>query len=586
MFGKILNIYEDIVELENTSGEAETNLLGFHVVFPVSERKIIGEIIYVSNTTIKVNLIGEIINGKFSDGLIKKPSLKGSCRLIYKSEVEALLGPQDYSMNNALFIGKSLIYDNFNVSANINDFMSGHFAILGNTGSGKSCGTARIIQNIFYYNDTLMPTNAHIAVFDAYGEYNSAFSKLERLPNIHYRNYTAKIERISGDVIKIPAYFLDVDDIALLLNVTDSEQLQIIQKSIDFVRLFKNPDAEVENHKNKIIATAILDVLTSSKDTNQMRDQIIAVLSKFNTPSLNLDTPIVQPGYIRSFRQCLNTDAQGKMNAIQLVVELLEKFTHQDLKPIRNNTKVIYNLNDLYDAFEFALISEGVLQSDRVFDRNNILKVRLGTLINNKDAEYFDYPEDISKLQYVKNLFSTINGEPCQVINLNFGALDDRFAKTLTKILCKLFFTVAVELDKKASFPIHIILEEAHRYVQNDSDTKILGYNIFDRITKEGRKYGVLLGLITQRPSELSMTAISQCTNFIVFRMYYPEDVNLIKNITSHLSPEKIDKLKTLKPGTAFCFGTAFHLPTITILQLPDPMPISNSVDITNAWYK
>ena len=64
-------------------------------------------------------------------------------------------------------------------------------------------------------------------------------------------------------------------------------------------------------------------------------------------------------------------------------------------------------------------------------------------------------------------------------------------------------------LTVRASYPIHIILEEAHRYVQNDSDIAVLGYNIFERITKEGRKYGVVLGLITQRPSELSTTALS-----------------------------------------------------------------------------
>ena len=148
-----------------------------------------------------------------------------------------------------------------------------------------------------------------------------------------------------------------------------------------------------------------------------------------------------------------------------------------------------------------------------------------------------------------------------------------------------MFFDFSTNLETRASYPIHIILEEAHRYVQNDNDINILGYNIFDRITKEGRKYGVLLGLITQRPCELSVTALSQCSNFFVFRMYHPDDVSLIKSITAHLSPQKVDKLRTLRPGNAICFGNAFNIPVMVLLQLPDPMPISQSVDVNTAWY-
>ncbi len=168
-------------------------------------------------------------------------------------------------------------------------------------------------------------------------------------------------------------------------------------------------------------------------------------------------------------------------------------------------------------------------------------------------------------------------------MNLNY--IDERFAKTLTKIFAKMFFDFATELEERASYPIHIILEEAHRYVQNDNDINVLGYNIFDRITKEERKYGVILGLITQRPSELSNTALSQCSNFIAFRMFHPEDISIIKNITSSVSDETIDKLKNLTPGTAITFGTAFKIPLISKLDLPNPMPESTSVDIASRWF-
>ncbi len=585
MFGKILEIKDDYVILENSTKEIETNILNYHVVFPANERKIVGEITAINQNQITVLLIGEIINDVFISGIIKKPSLKTGCRLIYKSEVELILGNQDISKKDALYIGKSATYDGFNVTANIDNFLSSHFAILGNTGSGKSCGTARIIQNIFYYNDEQMPINSHLAIFDVYGEYNNAFSKMNSLPGIGFRSYTTEIDGDDNNLIKIPAFLLDADDIALLLHASEASQVQIINKSLELVNIFLSEGSAAEDWKNNIISSALLDILTSGKNTTQMRDQIIATLTKYNTESINLETKIIQPGYVRTLRQCLNIDNQGKMANVHLVVELLEKYNNLVLEPLEKNELLVYNLNDLYYALEFALISEGLLLSSRVFDRHNILKVRLQSIINSNHNNLFDHDTYISLSDYVKRLFSTNDGRPSQIINFNVSSIDERFAQILTKIFCKMFFNFTTKLKVKTSYPIHIILEEAHRYVQNDTDINILGYNIFDRITKEGRKYGVILGLITQRPSELSKTAISQCSNFIVFRMYHPEDINIIRGIASNISTETIEKIKDAKPGSAISFGTAFTVPLVSVLELPDPMPISQSVKITNVWY-
>ena len=99
----------------------------------------------------------------------------------------------------------------------------------------------------------------------------------------------------------------------------------------------------------------------------------------------------------------------------------------------------------------------------------------------------------ITRDEYINRLMTTENGK-AQIINFNINYVDDRFAKTLTKIYSKMLFDYAKESDNRAQFPINIVLEEAHRYVQNDNDVNLLDYNIFERITKEGRKYGVMLG--------------------------------------------------------------------------------------------
>ena len=148
-----------------------------------------------------------------------------------------------------------------------------------------------------------------------------------------------------------------------------------------------------------------------------------------------------------------------------------------------------------------------------------------------------------------------------------------------------LLFDYLVTLNQRGSIPFHIVLEEAHRYVQNDDDAMILGYNIFERITKEGRKYGLFLGIVSQRPSELSETTISQCSNFLLFKMFHPRDLQFIKDIISSADVTLTNKIKTLHPGTCIMFGTAFKMPTIAILDKPNPEPLSQSCDINKTWY-
>ena len=118
----------------------------------------------------------------------------------------------------------------------------------------------------------------------------------------------------------------------------------------------------------------------------------------------------------------------------------------------------------------------------------------------------------------------------------------------------------AFRVSPRGSRPIHIFIEEAHRYVQNDNDVNLIGYNIFEKIAKEGRKYGVILCLITQRPSELSDTSISQCSNFIILRMSHPLDLDYIRRMVPNISDEIVDKLKNLKPGNCVAFGSAFKV--------------------------
>ena len=185
MFGKIISIFEYTIVIENLLKRVETSVLGMHVVFE-EKYKVVGEITKITKDTIECVLVGEFINNKFYSGITHKPSGLSRIRLVNKEEVFLLVGSQELDSKENLYLGKSLTYDGFNVSANIDSFFSNHFAILGNTGSGKSSTVARLFQNLFY-RKVNRPINAKIVLFDVYGEYKTAFENFNRIGDCRYK---------------------------------------------------------------------------------------------------------------------------------------------------------------------------------------------------------------------------------------------------------------------------------------------------------------------------------------------------------------------------------------------------------------
>lgn len=582
--GRVSDVGVQDVTIKVTSSLAfEKNLIDHHVIFETnSNQKIVGTVISLNSEIGSIKLIGEINGPRFIPGVLVKPSIGNVCFVATDEEVRLIISGDQNNFMKRVLIGNMPLYNNTPAYVQTNAFFSNHFAIFGNTGSGKSCGVARLFQNIFF-NNTQTPRNACIFIFDAYGEYESALSVQNS--QVFFKRYSTNVRENPNTLIKLPLWLLDIDDFALLLEADDPTQLPIIEKALRLVTVFSGSDEETKIYKSDIIAKAILEVLYSGGAASQIHDQIFAILTSFNTEDLNLETPIVQPGYTRSLRQCLIIDKEGKIGEMQLVTEFIKKFINPDLKLELPDGTIPFTLENLREAFDFALISEGILKSDKLYDKANVLKVRLDSLIKGEYAQYFKMDRYVDKNTFIKELITASNGGRAQIININISYLDDRLAKTICKIYAKLLFDFTSKLQQRGSFPVHLILEEAHRYVQQDSDSKVLGYNIFDRIAKEGRKYGVILGLISQRPSEMSETVLSQCSNFLIFKMQHPKDVSFIRQMVPFITDEIVEKMKGLQPGTCVVFGSAFKLPTIVKMEMPYPQPMSQNVDVSRLWY-
>lgn len=583
MLGKIIAINDNIVSVQLQVNVYDYDgLIGKNVIFKDTSFTNIGEVIAIGNGIMQVSLVGEIKDGKFLYGDISKPSFRAECHTIDNDTLDIIL---NNDASNNIKLGKSFIYPNYDIKLDVGNFFSNHFAILGNSGSGKSYSVAKILQGIFYQCKSL-PFYSNIFLFDAYGEYQRAFSRIHEVnENINYKVYTTDLNSSEFEIIQMPFWLLGLDDLCLLMNVTSKEQIPFIEKALKLVSYFSRNEDEIINQKNDIIARCLLDILFSGKSPSMIRNKFISILTKFSTRNLNLDVSLVKGGWTRTIRQCLFVEAGGEFSDVEVVIEYLESLCLDNFELSMPNGEFMYTMKDFSVALDFALISEGALNSDSAFELSNVLKVRFNSLMNSNYARYFEYNGYINREGYINYLLTTSNGRKAQIVNFNINYVDDRFAKTLVKIYSKLLFDYLVSLNQRGSIPFHIVLEEAHRYVQNDDDAIILGYNIFERITKEGRKYGLFLGIVSQRPSELSETTISQCSNFLLFKMFHPRDLQFVRDIISSADITLTNKIKTLHPGSCIMFGTAFKMPTIAILDKPNPEPLSQTCDINQTWY-
>ena len=430
----------------------------------------------------------------------------------------------------------------------------------------------------------LNPYKANIFIFDSSGEYYNAFSNLNQInPQYNYRYISTNENDNIGEKLRLPIYLLNRDDLALLLQCTSHSQLPIIDRMLKLALVFSQNDIDSNAYKNHLLAKAIMTILYTNETAPNKRNEIFSILASCSTDEFNMEAPIQGIGYVRKFRECFLIDNSGNFTESVLMNEYLESFIKEEYDDFEPHTGVFYDLNTLEKALNFTLISEGWLRNEQTYGDSVTIRVRLHSLIVGDNAKYFDVKDYVSLEKYLSSLL-IVDGRKYQIVNINLNDVDDDFAKVLTKIYSRLIFDFCKSLKNRGSIPFHIVLEEAHRYIQSDHDRFLFGYNIFERIAKEGRKYGVILGIITQRPVELSDNVISQCTNFLIFKINHPMDIDYMRKMIPHITDEIIEKQKSLQSGTCLGFGLGFKIPLIIKMKMPDPAPLSGNCDVVNIW--
>ncbi|MFS0982425.1 ATP-binding protein [Enterococcus casseliflavus] len=532
---------------------------------------------------ISLRLIGEITNNEFFFGVSKMPLLYSEVHIVTNEELNVMLDVSNSEITvsdsntrvSKFSLGKSVLFSEYDVKVDLDKFFGYHSAIFGNTGAGKSNSIARIIQNIFLKSN-YSALGSRLILIDSNGEYKKSFSEIEKINNDIKCQFIKPLS--DQDNFEVPIWLLSVDDWAILLNASEKTQIPVLRKTMEVVKIFYSENDSSEEAKNHILASTITGILNSSESSPSKSDKVSSLLTNFPTKSIKLETKINSK---KNLRDSLNVN-YGKIDDIENIISFLQKYINFSLmEEIKYNQLVHFSPNDFLTAMKFAILYEGSLNSQRVQEYTAPLVSRMQSLVESPFSKIFNKTRFKNKESFFEELLDNSN-----ILNIDISAMDDSMSEVLIRVLAKIILDYQKGHQKKADKPINLFIEEAHRYIKdNGLSHGTYDFDIFQRISKEGRKYGFLICVSTQRPSDLSKTVVSQCSNFIVHRIQNPDDLNYISRMVPYIDRDTIDRLTYLQTGHALVFGSAIKIPMLTSFAEAIPNTDGNSAKISEKWY-
>lgn len=488
-----------------------------------------------------------------------------------------------------LAIGKSVIFEDYQVKVRIDDFFGGHVAVLGNTGSGKSCTVASMLQSLFEKADEHRARGATFVVLDVNGEYHQAFKELGSRAQIGVRRRIIDGTAAAG-VFRLPHWFLDLSEWELLLQASERTQLPILRMALGFVSLFGQCSGpQFPKIKNHILATCITQILGDETPPGAKETRIRGILQRFRTTEINadlLDQAIKvsfgnMPGLKDAYTYLAGSEGKGGF------IDPALKFPDYENKP--------FDFSALGDAIDLALLYEEAHGNRQVRDYCSQMVTRFKALEKRSDYEFLRHAstDEVSQREFVAGLLGLTASQDggyiksAQIVILDMNAVEDEVVELVSAVLARMVFRLLRHAEPRNSFPVHLLLEEAHRYVASTPSRYAMDAGrIFERISKEGRKYGLFLLVASQRPSELSKTVLSQCSNFVVHRIQNPDDLSQIRQMTPFISDSVLKRLPSLPKQHALVFGSSVNLPTTFKVRRADPLPASTDAQIVDLWFQ
>lgn len=538
-------------------------------------------------------------------------------------------GDINYTKDYYLPIGISPAFSNYTVKICPDQFFVKHAAILGNTGSGKSCTLTSILRNLFKfkYKEKKLQ-KAHIIILDTNGEYKDAFlpnecsNQLEDI-NAYYYGGDGKVQ--------VPYWLMNWQEFKALLRPGDGAQVPVLNRAISLAKNIEeaeNNDVTPYYLKSSIERVLSYDMEEIKKRTgfvnygnwlwkseneilklgmavkvcdNELGSLLIDLASSVNFNDASKQGPIITA--IRNRYNQLNDDALNRKIVSEKNIDLPTWFSYKEL----------------CSKFLNAAISEQESSNARISEFVSTLRLRMQSFLNDnrmaiplmlKDANecnrnvlprflalllgdfntMFSSPAhpDEGKNDFVesynKTALSYDKSRTNQITIIDVSLLPSEVLEIVTALLGRIILEFVSNFmpEERGTHPIVIVLEEAQNYIAEKDDS--VAKRVFERIAREGRKFGISLIVSSQRPSELSKTVLSQCNSFVIHRLQNPEDQKYVRGLVSSASADILDQLPVLPQKHAILTGDCVRTPIQVRIDNVSPTPNSHDPEFIKNW--
>lgn len=439
-----------------------------------------------------------------------------------------------------------------NVVLDGNKFFNKHLAVIGSTGSGKSCTVAKILHegiNPFTVEQKEgMLNNSHIIIFDIHGEYQHSFKD--------------KCRALTVDDIKLPYWLMnseELEDFFLDVEGSDHNQRNIFKRAVVLNKKFHNKGTDGE----------FKDEITYDTPVYFNIKEVLQYIKNYNISKEANGLIVFKKGIEHIYDDYENQ----KNGSVFKELEEAEKKVG-DINTTKSNT-----FNGKFTGFVNRL--ETKINDDRLkflLNKGNDYRSNLADII--KQFIGYEYGEEGS-IQEKKNVVIVdLSGMPFEIIN------------NCVSLISRLIFNFAfhrkkIRKEEDVKIPFLLVYEEAHNYIPKSTEAKYKSVKeSVERVAKEGRKYGVSVMIVSQRPSEISETIFSQCNSFVVMRVTNPNDQQYIKKLLPGDVSSLTDSLSSFKQREALIIGECIPMPAVVEINKLDnnKLPKSNDVKFIQEW--
>lgn len=482
---------------------------------------------------------GFIENGKFCQGLRMLPIVSANIILLENKDYEIIY---KYNSHESFSLGNDLFDINRKIYLNYNKLIPSHIGIFGNTGSGKSNTLACILNNyISKLNDNKYKKNStKIIIFDLNNEYGKDAICKEEYKTIY--NLTTRKESEKKTPLKFDD--LDEDEMQILLDATLKTQAPVLKQA--FNQLKKNHD---ESYYCEYIKNTIL---------NKQRDLFFAIRNYLHDYVKGLDN-IVWHSQNQTFYVESISDKK-----------FLDNLNYDSL--LSGEIKVTIP-KDKLDRLKFEICFAIAKECTQGINSDYLLP-----LIHRSEKLFNDFKK-VFDFESKNDLLS--DGKVCviQLANVNEDMTD-----IIPGLLARTIFNRKVQEKDgdKVNSIVNIVIDEAHNilYKEDDSNRHRSVLENFEKIIKEGRKFGVYLFIASQRPSDISGTILSQLHNYFIHKLVNPNDLSQIRKTVAFLDEEAMNFITILAPGECIISGTTSNMPVFLKIDELDENAKPNSSNV------